>query len=599
MRGLRHEGGGDFARFWPAVLAAVVTLAGVMPGVLEPIDLLLQDAFLRLLPRRSAAITAAVLIDEDSLERQGPWPWERSRLATLVTRIRGAGARGVVLDILLPEKRPLDEDLAAALDRVPSVLAAGIDERGNWILPSRPLRGLVLGHVSFEADRDGVVRRFFSTKQLGKRSLPALAVAAARIVEPALPIPAGVVIRPDFRSVDAPVVSATLLLEGRAPESQLRGRIVFVGASAAGIGDRFVSPVSRTGPEAGVLVQLASCESVLARELLRPAAPFWAGLVAAGAAALAILLRGRAWAFGIPFLPFVIGGLLLAAAGVEIPMVVAGVSVLAVTVFLEVDATRRHRRETQAAARRVEDLQALASALEAGRREEAEARRVVAHELKTPLTSVHGLAQLLADFDLSEDERRRVAGMVVSETSRLSRMVEALLDLERLKLRRFSEHARKVNFSQLVEDRVAVLGRAGERVVEAAIRPGIHVLGDAELLGRVIDNLISNAFKFSDAGSRVDVRLTGTHDGLIWLEVADQGPGIAPLEREKVFRRFTRGEASETIPGLGLGLALVAETVVWHRGTVVVEPNPGGGSLFRVVLPAAAPVLHRGSKERA
>jgi len=571
-----------------ALAALVLSSAGAATGLLAPVDLFVRDVVLRTLPRRDARSVTVVLVDEDALRSEGPWPWSRELLARLVDRVRESGARGVVLDILLPESRPGDDVLAAALARLPAVLAVGIDDRRGWLLPAAGLAGrATLAHVSFDTDRDGVVRRFLATRQDAERSLPALAVAAARLVDPERVVSVGAVLRPGFRASEPRAVSAAALLSGR-PAGSLAGRIVFVGVSAAGIGDRVVSPVSPGGkPVAGVMVQAAAAESLLSGDVLRPVAPLLTGLLACVASLLAARRKGPLAALATALSPFPASVMVLSVNGLELPAVTAAAGAVVVTAPAVAAAATRQGRESAAAARRVRELTALAASLEAGRRDEAEARRVVAHELKTPLTSVRGLAQLLADFDLSEEERRRVAGMVVNETSRLAAMVEALLDLERMKLRDFDAHARRLDLSRLVTERAAVLGPGSGRRLELSVEPGLHVTGDAALLGRIVENLVGNAVKFSPEGSPVALRLAASSTREAVLEVADRGPGVAPAERETIFRRFARGGATASVPGLGLGLALVAQAASWHGGRVEVDGNPGGGSVFRLRLPLA------------
>jgi signal transduction histidine kinase len=113
------------------------------------------------------------------------------------------------------------------------------------------------------------------------------------------------------------------------------------------------------------------------------------------------------------------------------------------------------------------------------------------------------------------------------------------------------------------------------------------VLGDAEHLRRVVDNLIGNALKFTSSGGRVTVRLS-EHDAEVMLQVADTGIGIAPEDQERIFDRFYQvdGTTRRTHGGCGLGLALVKEIVEKHGGGVSVESQPGQGSTFTVQLPA-------------
>ena len=242
--------------------ALLLATALAVSGWLAPADLLVRGAALRSLPETQARSVALVLVDEKAIRAHGPWPWPRALLAEVVTRVRAAGALGVVVDVLLPERREGDAELAKALAEGPSVLAAGVDGEGRWLLPAPPLlERTVAGHVSFDIDRDGVVRRFRATRQAEGRSLPALAVAAARIVAPSWPVPVGTVLRPGFRaSRSIPSVGAGDLLGGGAA-GILRGRVVFVGATAAGIGDRVVTPVTPRGtPEPGVRVEAAAAE---------------------------------------------------------------------------------------------------------------------------------------------------------------------------------------------------------------------------------------------------------------------------------------------------------------------------------------------------
>lgn len=574
---------------WP-VLAGLVALLLHLLGAVEPVELQIRDAVLRRLPTRPSPYVSVVLIDDDSLQVMGRWPWSRAQLARLVTAMYAAGAKAVVLDLLLPESADGDSALAGALAPSPSALAVGLDPRGNWLLPAPGLRGPALGHVSFDLDRDGVVRRFTSTRQFANRSFPALAVAAARLQDPRLPIPVGIALRPGFRSRPIPSFSAADFLHG-STEPRLHGRVAFLGASAAGIGDRFVSPVSPGGsPEPGVMIEATSTDAILSGDLLKPSSPLVSfgltlvlGVMAAG------LLQGTArlrfaLASGLVLVPFVSAALALQALQFELaPVAMTAGLVLSGSIY-GVGRFRRVHAEVLDARRRIGDLEGLKATLADSEKLSAEARRVMAHELKTPLASVRGLAQLMAQFDLSQEERTRVTNLVVSETSRLADMVDTLLDLERLRLKTFERETRRLDFSKLVEGRIAILQAGTTRAVAIEVQPDCAVQGDESLLVRVLENLVSNAFKFSPEGAPVQVRVRseGTQ---VCFEVEDQGPGVPVEDRHRIFQRFDRGTAPGSIPGLGLGLALVAETVAWHHGTIEVMDGGHGGSLFRVRLP--------------
>jgi signal transduction histidine kinase len=531
-----------------------------------------------------------VLIDDAALRSVGRWPWHRAQLARLVESVVSAGAKGVVMDLLLPEERDGDDLLTHALGRGPSALAVGVDEAGHWLWPNRVLQATAVGHVSFDLDRDGVVRRFSSTKQAEGRALPALPVAAARLGNTQLPVPVGVMLRPAFRTRPIPVISAAAVLESPNVDI-LRDRIVFLGTSAAGLGDRFVLPISQGGsPEPGVLVEAISAEAILSKDLLQVASPLINALLTFGLGLLGTLLLaapGRTFpvlAPGLAVAPLLVSAASLHFLSLEVAPLAVVTALLLVGALAGGIRSRRTRLAMSDARSRIMELESLQETISEARLQDAEARRVVAHELKTPLTSVRGLAQLLAQFDLSAQERNRVARMVVSETSRLALMVDALLDLERLRLRDFGKDAQPLDFSALCAKRVDYLRAGTQREIVAEVGTSLHVLGDPALLERVIENLVSNAFKFSPEGApvRIGLRAEGT---MAVLEVEDRGPGIPVDERARIFGRFARGSAQGLAPGLGLGLALVAEVVAWHHGTVAADEGSDGGSTFRVRLP--------------
>lgn len=583
------EGGPPLKHLWP-VVAALLTLAMQISEVFSSAELLLRDALLRTLPSRSATRVAVVLIDEEALRTYGPWPWGREQLAALVGHAFTAGAKGVALDFLLPEERPGDEALNKAINEGPSALAAGLDEAGHWLLPNRRLTPHRVGHVSFDLDQDGVVRRFSSTKQMGERSLPALPIAAAQLADPALPVPVGIMLRPAFRTRVVPLLGAASVLGGKAG-STLHGRVAFLGSSAAGVGDRFMSPISRGGsPDPGVLVEAVSTEAILSGDLLRVASPLFNALLTLGLAGIGLMLLSsgrRTLPLLTPLLalsPIPIAAVSLSYLDLETAPVAIATALLLVGGVIGVSRSRRSRTAMDHARARISELEALQKVIAKARQQDAEAQRVVAHELKTPLTSVKGLAQLLAQFDLSNAERNRVAQMVVTETARLAQMVDALLDLERLRLREHDKDAKPLDFSALCADRADYLQAGTQRTISLDIVPRLSILGDKALLDRMVENLVSNAFKFSPDGTPVRITLRQSTSHAV-LEIEDQGPGVPMEERTQIFGRFARGSAQGAAPGLGLGLALVAEVVSWHRGSVEADEGPKGGSLFRVRLP--------------
>ena len=573
----RIPGGRPSAFEVVVVAAAFVGVASALAtGLPAALDLPARDALLRALPPRPVEGVAVVAIDEPSLAREGPWPWPRARLASVAAAARAAGARGIALDLLLVAPAEGDDDLAATLLGTPALVAAALDPEAGWLLPSLALRDSPVAQTSFDVDHDGVVRRLSTTKQRDGVSLTALPVAAAALGRPGPPpVAVGRVLVPDFRSRprSVPVVSASELLSGRAGR-RLTGRVVFLGATAAGLGDRYVTPGSPSGtPEAGVLVHAATTACLLAGGLLAQASPLVSGLLAAALAAL-VLVAARAGRrrllLGVAALVPPVAGSALLAAGLELPLVTLSGATLIVLLAVEARSARRGLEE----ASRLADLRA----------EEREARRAAVHDLKTPLTAVRGLTQLLTGFELSPAERTRVAAMVGEETDRLAGMVDSLNAAERMRLSDFVTVARPVDLGALARRRAEALGAAADGRVTAAVEEGAIVLGDEALLARALDNLAGNALKFSPPGSPVRIAVSRRGADVL-LAVADEGPGIPDEERNSVFERFVRGGSAGGAEGLGLGLSLVREVVTWHRGHVSVRGTGSTGSLFEVVLP--------------
>lgn len=604
---------------WLRTTAAAVSLVGLAvavamlsaTGMSDLWDLPLRDAVLRAAPHQPPTAVAAVTIDEAALAREGPWPWPRERLAQLVRTVRENGAATVVLDVLLVEPAAGDESLAAALAAGPSITVAAISDDGTrWLLPTDLLgEAVVIAHAGFPLDHDGVLRRLLSTQQAGSRSLPAVAVAAAsQVTGRAVPIAREML--PDFRvrTTDVPRLSAVEVLDGTFDPSVLLRRAVFVGSSALGLGDRVVTPTSlRSRPVPGVLVHAAATEAVITDHLLRSLPPWASGLLAVAVvvAACGCARLGGATRIAVELclvgaMP-ALGGAALLGARLELPVATLTlVGMVAVGVNEGRLAWLGWRRSGQAAALLVEpgaeasdsaspsqrfaDLERLARAARQRREDEAEARRVLAHELKTPLTSVRGLAQLLSEFDLPPEEQRRVAKMVGGEVDRLRDMVDGILDLARL--REQPPPTSAVDLAAAAQARSRALAAGSGRSVTCSTPPTAFVKGERSLLERVLDNLIGNAIKYSPAPGEITVGVI-TAAAEVILEVRDRGPGIPPSERRAIFQRFVRGTTAAGTKGTGLGLALVDEVITWHGGHVDVVAGDPIGTTFRVVLPAA------------
>jgi two-component system OmpR family sensor kinase len=238
---------------------------------------------------------------------------------------------------------------------------------------------------------------------------------------------------------------------------------------------------------------------------------------------------------------------------------------------------------------------------EQARASEARMRRFVAdasHELRTPLTSIRGFAELYRQGAVrTPEETRRLMQRIEAEGARMGLLVEDLLQLARLDQQR--------PLTILPVDLAEIAGDAvhDARAVQPSRPISLHlsesltevpvVLGDEARLRQVVGNLITNALTHTAPDVRVTVTLDEEpHDpDSVVLRVADEGPGMAPEDAERVFERFYRAESSRTreTGGTGLGLAIVASLVAAHGGTVDVRTAPGQGATFSVRLPRSGP----------
>jgi two-component system sensor histidine kinase KdpD len=204
--------------------------------------------------------------------------------------------------------------------------------------------------------------------------------------------------------------------------------------------------------------------------------------------------------------------------------------------------------------------------------------RAVSHDLRSPLTAIVTAGEALRSPRLEPDERAELAEVVVSEGSRLSRLIEKLLDLSRLQA---GTERRRVEPMSLEE----VLHAAADEVdgtFELSIGELPPVRGDAAQLERAFANLLENAVRFS-GGQPVKVRARALHNRVV-VRVVDRGPGIDRAEQQRIFEPFHRG-GEGAHQGAGLGLAIVRGLIEANGGRVSVESLPGQGASFVVELP--------------
>jgi signal transduction histidine kinase len=215
---------------------------------------------------------------------------------------------------------------------------------------------------------------------------------------------------------------------------------------------------------------------------------------------------------------------------------------------------------------------------------------LVSHEMRTPLTAIQGMTELLANYELPSDRRREMNLAINDEVKRLTRMISEYLDITRLESGATAMRPAAVRAEHLLERTLLLLDPvAGKRRIRLLRRFAADLpplLADPDLLSRAFENLVSNAIKYSPEGSEVTIS-TAADEECIVIEVADQGYGIPSADLGRIFEKFYRVPRVEDAgtPGTGLGLAFVREIAELHRGSVSVRSDAGRGSTFTLRLP--------------
>lgn len=581
-------------------------------GFVEQSNRAFQGIFQRLAPAhsRNTRQVTIVAIDDRTLQELGPLPLPRSLIARAVRSLAAADPAAIGIDLLLSDATNSAEDaeLRDALTQAQNVvigtaLDADVRNPPRWVLPRPDLLGAArVAHVHANLDADGVARSVLLAKEAdGRRywafgmELAAAATKSGRPVEAADVITIGR-LRVPAREADEREMFiryagpegtfdriSFLEVLGGSNSERVRDRIAIIGATAQGTGDRLPTPVSSSIGMSGAEIHANVVGTILSQNFLRPLSPVLelALSAAAAIAAVGLITRLRRATLGvalagaagllplIAFSAFKSGYLVPLASMTASFLFAAALAGAGEYASLALQLDRSQRRHTEHAFR----------------------MQAIAHEIRTPLTAIQGTSEMIAEGWLPEPKRVEMAGMLNRESQRLTSIVQTFLDLENaaagtVAIRRETANLRDILAEALERGRLYAARKSIE--IEAG-HVDILIAADRELLSYAVYNLLTNAVKYSPKETRVRLDAVASK-GQVSISVTDQGYGVAPEERARIFDRFYRAPRDQSGPeqGAGIGLALVKEIAGLHGGRVEVESRPGAGSRFTIHIPEVA-----------
>ncbi len=218
----------------------------------------------------------------------------------------------------------------------------------------------------------------------------------------------------------------------------------------------------------------------------------------------------------------------------------------------------------------------------------------VTHELRTPVTSIRALSKIILDYsdELSPEQQREYLHILVSESERISRLINQVLDLEKIQSEAAPMQRENVDMPRLLRDVTAGMAQLfAERNIQILMKispdASCVIQGDRDRLVQVVVNLLSNALKFCPTENGLVQMTLERRNAQLSLKVMDNGPGITPAAQRMIFEKFTQVHSPETgkPKGTGLGLFITKNIVEQHGGSIRVESNVGKGACFEVLLP--------------
>jgi len=631
-------------RVTTSLLLIGITFVLSVTGALQRIDNVLYDTGQQHSPLTPPNDVVLVTIDEQSLATLGRWPWSRRSHAQLIERLHADGALVIGMDILFAEPQSddpvADALLAEAVARAGNVVLPIVIEKvrnnGQLIetlpLPELTAHAAALGRVHAVLDADTIARSIYLWEGLGQPVWPhfaqaMLTVANTTIAETATNAAPNTsqgiteLIQREQRFINfatahqqLPSLSYVQVVRGQFSPGTFKGKLVLVGATASGMADSLPTPVSGfKQPMPGVEFLANALISIRSQTLINHA-PLWVST----AVACGLALLPMAW---LPYVrtrsglivSFVYGVLVVLVAialplvgHIWVPMSTALVGLFSAyplwawrkletaNQFLDTELQRLqlqlgeyHSNQSQTTTtvpkvwvdpfqRRIEQVRAATTQLQQLEETQRETLAFVSHDIRVPLAS----AAMQIRQELGAQHPAHL------QLQRALRWTEDFLQTARAQM------LNRENFAEL--DITALLHEAVDEIYPLAQKQQLlleislpedpqWVQGNAETLLRAVINLLGNALKFSPSGGRIGLQAR-IESKQIFIDVTDQGPGIAPEAKASLFKRFSRPQGDGVHTGAGLGLYFV-HTVAHHHGGTVKYSRLPSRTCFCISLP--------------
>ncbi len=619
------------------LMLGTLALSVSLSGWLVRMDHFVFDLAQRLAVQPPPSGVVLVAIDQASLQALGRWPWSRHVHASLLQQICRSAPKAVAMDIAFNEvgdDPSADQALAQAMQGCGNVALPVVMESarmGGQLLESPPIPLLAqsaagLGRVSVRLDDDGVAREVDLWEGVGTPGWPLLAQTVLQIggwhppANATRPLPsdtkeqAHAMVRREPRLLrfagpagTVPSISASELMRSAAPAEALRGKVVLVGATAAGMGDLLPTPVTTHGaPMPGVEILATALLNMRDDRFIVPLGTGWTLTLTLVLALVPLLWSARfmplpgllvsaTWfvavgAFSM-MLPWLCG-LWFAPAGA----LVAAISAYPLWSWRRLEAARRHldwqlRQLTGVTGenslrrlgfeQRINHVQQVQARFHDLQKQREETLNFLTHDIRAPLAAA---VQKLGSGTLDEAAQHSL----FKQLRRAHRLAQAFLSLARVQSLE-PKDLREIDLGMVLHqaaDAVYESARSRSlRVVRDIPDAPVWVRGDFDLLERAAGNLLQNALRFAPAGSTIAVSLTLNQE-YAELSVSDQGPGVSEEMLPHLFERFSPQAPERDEQSTGLGLHFVQTVAGRHGGQAVYQARTPEGALFSMRIPA-------------